>query len=332
MPGKWVKGIHLENGKKPRYQLNGLGIAIFTWAAFLIASLRFELFKATIFYDHYGSLLTTSFIFVFLLATYLYITGRFSGRGQLSGNVISDFWNGVELTPRLLGLNLKWYALKFSLTAWILINISFLVKEFELHGEISVRSILYHVFSLIYSLDYYYNEAAMLTTWDIIAEKYGFMLIFGNFFWMLFAFSIQPFYLLYNREPISILATFLIILTFSIGYIIFRSSNSQKNEFKKNPNAIIWGVPAQTLGGKILISGWWGVLRKPNYLGDWLIAIAFSLPTGFNYVFAYFYPIYLITLNLHRGYRDHVKCAKKYGKLWEEYMKKVPYMYVPYIY
>ncbi len=33
-------------------------------------------------------------------------------------------------------------------------------------------------------------------------------------------------------------------------------------------------------GSRLLISGWWGYVRHPNYLGDILMAVAWSLTCG----------------------------------------------------
>ena len=39
-----------------------------------------------------------------------------------------------------------------------------------------------------------------------------------------------------------------------------------------------------TAGGKkLLISGWWGLVRHPNYLGEILIQWSWVLPAGMNY-------------------------------------------------
>lgn len=38
-------------------------------------------------------------------------------------------------------------------------------------------------------------------------------------------------------------------------------------------------IPTAT-GKSLLVSGWWGVVRHPNYLGDLLMALAWSLPCG----------------------------------------------------
>ena len=53
---------------------------------------------------------------------------------------------------------------------------------------------------------------------------------------------------------------------------------------------------------------------------------------GWGMVITYFYVLYFAVLLIHREMRDEEKCAKKYGKDWEEYKKRVPYRIVPYVY
>lgn len=85
-------------------------------------------------------------------------------------------------------------------------------------------------------------------------------------------------------------------------------------------------------GTKLLTSGWWGRSRHPNYLGDWIMGLAWCLTTGFNTPITYFYSVYFAVLLLHRQLRDDEACKEKYGKDWERYCEKVPYRIVPYIY
>lgn len=59
-------------------------------------------------------------------------------------------------------------------------------------------------------------------------------------------------------------------------------------------------------------------IRAPqNYLGDWIMALAWCLPTGFETPITYFYLAYFIVLLVHRQIRDDEACHKKYGKDWE---------------
>lgn len=119
---------------------------------------------------------------------------------------------------------------------------------------------------------------------------------------------------------------------FLIGYMVFRGANKQKHDFKKNPKAPIWGNPPKVIGGKLLASGYWGVARHCNYLGDLLLALSFSLPCGISSPVPYFYPIYLLILLIWRERRDEARCAEKYRDIWLEYRKLVPWRILPYVY
>ena len=105
----------------------------------------------------------------------------------------------------------------------------------------------------------------MTSTWDIIAENFGFMLVFGDTMFIQFVFSI-PSWLIF-KQPLASAAVSLdnssivtCIATFAIGYFIFRVSNKQKHDFKAESSCLIWGRPAKTIGGRLLVSGFWGCL------------------------------------------------------------------------
>lgn len=124
----------------------------------------------------------------------------------------------------------------------------------------------------------------------------------------------------------------LMAATFCGGFAIFRGTNSQKHRFKTEPDALIWGKPPVTVGGKLLASGFWGLARHLNYTGDLLLALSFSIPCGLPSSLAYFYLIYLLLLTVHREKRDDDRCALKYKALWDEYCKLVPYRMLPLVY
>ena len=69
----------------------------------------------------------------------------------------------------------------------------------------------------------------------------------------------------------------------ALGYVMFRSSETNRCEFAKNPNSAyskgLDSVPAVS-GKKILCGGWWGLVRYPNYLGEILIQWSWVLPAG----------------------------------------------------
>lgn len=162
------------------------------------------------------------------------------------------------------------------------------------------------------------------------------MLVFGDFFWIPWVFSVQAPILAVSDAPLTQGWIAFTMLVFVVGFTIFRGSNYQKYQFRLNPKGNIWGRAPRTIqtsqsGKPLLISGWWGIGRKINYLGDILIAFSMAMPCNFS-ILAYMYPIYLTILLIHRAMRDNERCQEKYKDKWDEYCKKVPYMIVPYVY
>lgn len=203
-------------------------------------------------------------------------------------------------------------------------------------------------------------ESAILTTMDITTDGFGLMLAFGDLVWVPFIYSIQARYLSVHPIVLGPLYTVLIIAVQLLGFYIFRSSNSEKNRFRTNPDdpKVAHLEYIQTAkGSKLLTSGWWGTARHINYLGDWLMSWSFCLPTlaagyklvpsilapgsrlvstdgmaGYAIPITYFYMLYFAVLLIHREMRDEEKCRRKYGADWEAYCEKVKWRIVPGLY
>lgn len=88
----------------------------------------------------------------------------------------------------------------------------------------------------------------------------------------------------------------------------------------ENPKILV------TKRGPLLISGCWGVVRKPSapsrffsvprsarltrpidYISDWIQALCWGLSTGFGSKITYFYPVFHIIMLLHRNSRDNAR-------------------------
>ncbi|XP_021494057.1 delta(14)-sterol reductase TM7SF2 isoform X3 [Meriones unguiculatus] len=279
----------------------------------------------------------TSFIFSFLLyAKALVAPASALAPGGNSGNPLYDFFLGRELNPRLGSFDFKYFCeLRPGLIGWVFINLALLMQEVELRGSPSLAMCLVNGFQLLYVGDALWYEESVLTTMDIIHDGFGFMLAFGDLAWVPFTYSLQAQFLLYHPQPLGLPMALLICLIKVIGYYIFRGANSQKNTFRKNPSdpsvAGLETIPTAT-GRQLLVSGWWGMVRHPNYLGDLIMALAWSLPCGVSHLLPYFYLFYFTALLVHREARDEQQCLHKYGHAWQEYCKRVPYRIIPYVY
>jgi Delta14-sterol reductase len=65
------------------------------------------------------------------------------------------------------------------------------------------------------------------------------MLVFGDYVFIPFAFSIQCHYLLDYPDYDSPITALPVLLLYLLGYYVFRTSNSQKNQFKNDPTLAI---------------------------------------------------------------------------------------------
>jgi Delta14-sterol reductase len=90
---------------------------------------------------------------------------------------LSDFWYGTSLNPRILGIDCKTFAYRPGMLTVLLINLSVAVKQYQLYGTITLSMFLYQVFMGWYVIDYFIFEQYILSIYDIVEERFGFMLI-----------------------------------------------------------------------------------------------------------------------------------------------------------
>jgi Delta24(24(1))-sterol reductase len=82
-------------------------------------------------------------------------------------------------------------------------------------------------------------------------------------------------------------------------------------------------------GGTLLVDGWFKYARKIYYFADSVMAISWGLSCGLGGVLPFFYPVFFVTMLIHRYGRDIKRCKEKYGQDWDDYCKKVPYSFIP---
>lgn len=322
-------------------------------------------------------LLTCNILVAYALATYVYLRSfsvkagntqqRELAAGGHSGNIIYDWYIGRELNPRITipllntEVDIKAFMeLRPGMLGWVIMDLTFMAKQYRSYGYVTDSIIIVTFMQTLYTLDALYMEPAILTTMDITRDGFGFMLSFGDLVWVPFIYSLQARYLSIHPVILGPWVSLAIMVVGATGYYVFRSSNSEKNAFRTDPDS-----PASAhlkyietaSGSKLLTSGWWGTSRHINYFGDWLLSWSYCLPTllsgykitdsifysgsrlvttdgmkGWAIPVTYFYMIYFTVLLVHRALRDDEKCRMKYGKNWEEYCRRVKWRIVPGIY
>ncbi|XP_041353370.1 delta(14)-sterol reductase LBR-like isoform X2 [Gigantopelta aegis] len=336
--GEVVPGQPLKSGKTLIYRCNGFHALLISSAAFGLAV--YCDVPLTIVYDKFYQILTAALVYSVFLSIALYFKSTLVANYKLApggntGSIIYDFFMGHELNPRIGSLDLKFFCeLRPGLIGWVMLNFVFVLKAYQETGTFPPALTMVTAFQTLYVADGLYFESAILTTMDIMHDGFGYMLIFGDLVWVPFLYCLQTRYLLEHPTELTWYTMCGIVALNFVGYYIFRSSNSEKNEFRKNPHdpkfANYETIPTVS-GKKLLVSGWWGMVRKPNYLGDLCMALAWSLPCGLN-ALTYFYPIYFLILLVHRERRDGNECKKKYGSSWDRYCQRVKYRIFPHLY
>lgn len=114
------------------------------------------------------------------------------------------------------------------------------------------------------------------------------------------------------------------------GFSILIYCRNFKNKCNVKLNVLDLEAIPTTQGKKLLASGFWGIVRHPNYLGDIIIQLCWlpflsSSPPLLTVIFS-------IIFLLHRAIRDNARCKQKYGSAWDRYCNKVKYVLIPKVY
>ncbi len=334
LPGRWHDGALLPDGTRLKYKLNGLTLYLLTFAVCVSGELTHAFSLAPIVTTYFWSLLVAANLFAFTMTALHYAWGKRAGARLEPGllGVIKDAFMGTEVNPSLAGVDLKMFAYRPSLIGLGVMNWAFAAAQYEALGHLTLRMWLYQAFFFVYLTNYFQFEYGMLYTWDIIAEKFGWMLIWGDYVLVPFFYCICGWWLVGNLEPIPTYQAVALSLLFAVGFWIFRGANDQKHRYKENPKALIWGRPAETVGGKLLASGFWGIGRKLNYTGELMVYFAWTMTTGFQSLVPFVLPFWLACLFPHRAWRDEQRCRAKYGELWDEYCRRARFRMIPFVY
>ena len=347
LPGKIFKGPLTPQGNVPLYKANGILAYGLTLTLWVLGAYIFKIFSPTIIYDHFGEILGSLNIFSLLFCLLLLLKGLFFPSSQdksVSGNFIFDYYWGIELYPRIFGLDIKMFTnCRFALMSWPLIILSFAAKQNELYS-LSDSMLVAVGLQLLYITKFFMWETGYLSSLDIMHDHAGFYICWGCLVWVPGIYTSSTLYLVNHPNQLGLLLSLLIFLLGSLCILSNYLADRQRQKVRLSQGECkVWGkkptlITAQFItrqGEKktnlLLASGWWGIARHFHYVPEILGAFFWSLPALFLTPLPYFYVIFLTILLLDRAYRDDARCVLKYGKDWEKYCERVPYKVIPYL-
>lgn len=353
LPGPIALGLPVpsENGFVHRYKCNG----VYSWYIILagLATLHLTgICPLSTLRENYGHFLTAAVICADTLSIWLYFYGIVAGRAvRMSGNFVYDFFMGSILNPKLPGnVDMKLFA--EIRNSWVLLfvnAISSAAVMYQETGSLTPNMIVLLIAYFLYANACQKGEECITTTWDIHYEKFGWMLIFWNFAGVPFTYCLQAFYLAKCAPTLSyspIVAAGMLAVLFT-AYFCWDTTNAQKNRFRMErigvPPALLhrrtfpqlpWGFienPRVVTGaeGTLFADGWYRYARKFHYTADVVMALIWSSTCGAAAPAPWFYPAFFVPMLIDRDLRDEHRCAHKYGAVWDEYLRQVPYRFIP---
>ncbi|EFQ35801.1 ergosterol biosynthesis ERG4/ERG24 family protein [Colletotrichum graminicola M1.001] len=353
MPGvsSYGRPLRHEGGRRLPYYCSAYAsfYATLAIAALLHVTRVFPLYTLI---DEFGSFMTVAILSGFINSFIVYFQALARGRThRLTGFPIYDFFMGAELNPRVGILDFKmFYEVRIPWFILFLITCSVAARQYERYGYVSGEVMFLAAAHFLYANACAKAEQMIITSWDMYFEKLGFLLTFWNMAGVPFTYCHCALYLAnhdpseYHRSPYALAALTAAYLFF---YWMWDSANGQKNAFRHQERGQLIKrntfpqVPWQAIedpkvietdtGDRIMVDGWFAIVRKPNYVPDMFFSFSWGLITGFKSPFPWFYFVFFMVMIIHRTDRDISRCRRKYGEAWKRYEREVPYLFIPYI-
>ncbi len=334
VPGRWVDGyvIDPKTNKPLRYYLNGLRVFALSIAIWF-ALCWFGVLAWDAFYVHRWEMAASACGLGLVFSVAIVFTApRTPG-----SNLFSDFYLGRLDNPQFLKgrVDAKMWLYLIGATMLALNLYSFAGAHWLAHRDDPSPGVFVSLGLFSFFLVEYLNfEEVHLYTYDFMAEKVGFKLGWGCLTFYPFFYAVGLWTQAEKPNPHTpALALVSCVVLFFTGWAFARGANLQKFHFKRDPKHKFLGMTPVALEGRVLVSGFWGLSRHINYLGELLMAAGITLALGYPGSWEpWLYPLYYVALLFPRQHFDDLRCEKKYGPLWTEYEQRVKYKIIPFVY
>jgi delta14-sterol reductase len=206
-----------------------------------------------------------------------------TGAAPVKESFLADFFLGRRFSPQWLRgrVDAKMFLYLVGATMLALNILSFASYHVSTHGQSSSVT-LYTALFFWFLVDYMTFEHVHLYTYDLVAERVGFKLVFGCLAFYPY-FYLVGLWAVADRAPADVSGLFLVVsaVVFATGWALTRGANMQKYVFKRDPARPFLGVIEPDVISdaerRVLCNGFWGLSRHINYLGEVLMACGLTL-------------------------------------------------------
>jgi delta14-sterol reductase len=252
-----------------------------------------------------------------------------------------DLYLGRRANPQALSgrLDAKMFLYLVGAIMLELNVLSFAAHQGQVNGGVAAPGVmLYAALFSFFVVDYLWFEQVHLYTYDFVAERVGFKLGWGCLAFYPFFYPVGLWSAARFPDPGA--SRWLLVLAAGVfcgGWVLSRGANLQKFTFKTQPARRFLGLfePKAIASGehRLLYGGFWGLARHINYLGEVGMAVGLTLALGRPLdPWPWLYPLYYLALLVPRQVDDDRRCKAKYGPLWDQYCRLVPYRIIPGVY
>lgn len=266
-------------------------------------------------------------------------------RESSQSGIVARFLFGVKRSPKLLGvLDMKRvFYMRWPMLLGLLFAVASALEQMRQFPEAFSPPMLLWLSSLYtMAVTYIWFEEEHVFSRSVQSEAVGWWFVARNCVgWPAFV-VIQSSVLVAPPDDIAIPPPVMVfaVLMWVVGWSVSRGAMHQKHIFKsQGPSAIIWGerplviVSPRDSMKRLLISGWWGIIRRPTLAGDLLMLVAMtcSAMTVSPLLVLTWSTLFAVVL-LVRCVRDEAGLMEEYGSVWAGYCKRVPYRFIPFVF
>ncbi|KAK3732987.1 hypothetical protein RRG08_002594 [Elysia crispata] len=322
--------MYLISSSKPSYNNEEIrGVlpsfsALLTLSLILVALTLAKPELISVLHGEYLRLFTVTLVFCVILNTTLFLLAQTNVITKEKDYCLPMAFFFGNLTQYVFGrVELKFFLYAHvGIIAWGLLDLLILLNA-VLEGNVTAPLIFIAVSQYIIVAHTVFFENFLRSRPFMETEGLGFFWMLRVLLYLPFLHSLPVYYAAVTEVTLTKPALMANCVFFLFGFVIYITSIHQKENFVADPAAY--------KRKRVMVSGYWGIVQKPDYLGYMIMWMAWALACGLSglaiLVLLVIYASMLLML------QQSIRLKKtKYGNAWSRYMSQVPYKLIPHIF